>query len=315
MIGSGHKRRAIAVRLMGAAILCLGLFAAFLAPLEMYCFYLFSEGGPFHYDGFAFGSFMFGNLATQILGYYFFAAVLIPVGYGNLALKGWARHLTLALVRFWIVAGLPLILAFFFVLLSSKQLSLPLVVLIAILVAASYLLLPWLVIRFYESPQTVLSFGTREGKYSWIEATPIQALALAYVFLFFILVLHAHIFFKGLFPLFGHWISGLEGIMLLDASIILLMVMLWGTLQATLWAWWCALAYFSLMMVSYVSTLLSSSWMDILSALSLPDFEVELLRNVPLQGWHLAIVVGIPFLLTIGLVLSAKPHAAPHASH
>jgi len=184
-IASEHKRRRMAIRLIGAAILCPGLFSAFLAPLEIYCFYLFSEGGAFHYDGFRFGSFMFGNLAAQILGYYFLAAVLIPVGYGTLTLKGWARHLTLASVRFWIVAGVPLILAFFFVLLSSKQLSPPLVILIAILAGASCLLLPWLVMRFYESPETVLSFGTQGQKESWIEAIPIPALALAYVFLFF----------------------------------------------------------------------------------------------------------------------------------
>jgi hypothetical protein len=314
-MGIQHKRRTMAIRLMGAVILCLGVFSAVFAPLEIYCFYLFSEGGAFHYEGFRFGSFMFGNLATQILGYYFLAAVLIPVGYGTLMLKGWARHLTLALVRFWIVAGIPLILAFFFVLLSSKQLSLPLLILIAILVAASYLLLPWLLVRFHESPETMLSFGIRERKESWIEGIPIPALALAYVFLFFLLVLHSHIFFNGLFPLFGHWILGLEGIVLLDVSIIILVVILWGTLKAERWAWWCALAYFCLMLVSYVTTLLSSGWTDILSALSLPAFEVGILQNVPLQAYHLAITVGIPFLLTIGLVLWAKPAQATRASH
>ena len=40
----------------------------------MYCFYLFSEGGRFHYEGFGFGSFMFGNIASQIVGYYLIAA-------------------------------------------------------------------------------------------------------------------------------------------------------------------------------------------------------------------------------------------------
>jgi hypothetical protein len=307
-------RRTMAVRLMGAAILGVGLLSAFFGPMEIYCFYLFSEGGPFHYDGFRFGSFMFANLATQILGYYFFAAILIPIGYGLLTLKGWARHLVLASVRFWIVAGLPLILAFSFVLLSSKELSLPLLILIAILVAASYLLLPWLVTRFYESPDTRLSFSSQGRGRSWIEETPIPALTLAYVLFFFMLVLHTHIFFNGLFPLFGHWISGLRGIILADVSIIFLLVMLWGTLQARLWAWWCTLAYFSLMFVSYVTTLFSSSWSDILSVLNLPAFELEILRNVPLQGYHFAVFVTIPFLLAIGLILYSRPGPANHAS-
>jgi len=314
-MASHNNRRTMAIRVMGAAILCVGLLSAFVGPLEIYCFYLFSEGGPFHYDGFRFGSFMFANMATQILGYYFLAAVLIPVGYGALMLKGWARHLILASVRFWIVAGLPLILAFFFVLVSSKDPSLPLVILSAILLAASYLVLPWLVVRFCESPDTVLSFGGPDRRESWIETIPIRALALAYVFLFLVLVLHAHIFFNGLFPLFGLWLSGLEGIVLLDVSIIMLLVMLWGTLQRRLWAWWCALAYFSLMLLSYVTTFLSSSWRDILSALNLPAFELDILRNVPLQGYHFAILVTIPFLLAIVLVLYAKPVPGSHGSH
>jgi hypothetical protein len=42
---------------------------------------LFSEGGSFSYEGFGFGSFMFGNIASQVIGYYLIAAVLIVVGY------------------------------------------------------------------------------------------------------------------------------------------------------------------------------------------------------------------------------------------
>jgi hypothetical protein len=59
----------------------------FFGPLEMYCFYLFSEGGHFYYEGFGFGSFMFGNIASQIIGYCLIAAVCVPLGYGHLATR------------------------------------------------------------------------------------------------------------------------------------------------------------------------------------------------------------------------------------
>ena len=111
---------------------------AFIGPLEMYCFYLFSEGGRFHYEGFGFGSFMFANIAAQIVGYYLIALVAIPLGYGHvkrlrwartLSLTNgassrvriqegyghvkrlrWARTLSLTLLGFWLVAGIPLFL-------------------------------------------------------------------------------------------------------------------------------------------------------------------------------------------------------------
>ena len=53
---------------MGLIMLLVGIGVALLGPLEIYPFYLFSEGGRFYYDGFGFGSFMFGNIAAQVLG-------------------------------------------------------------------------------------------------------------------------------------------------------------------------------------------------------------------------------------------------------
>ena len=55
--------------LVGILLLATGIVIGFFGPLEMYCFYMFSEGGRFHYEGFGFGSFVFGNIAAQIIGY------------------------------------------------------------------------------------------------------------------------------------------------------------------------------------------------------------------------------------------------------
>ena len=103
------KTRTILLRVIGVSLLAVGLIAAFFGPLEMYVFTMFSEGGRFHYEGFQFGSFMFGNLAAQIMGYYFIAALLIPLGYGTFKLRSWAHHLSLAVMQFWMAGGIPLI--------------------------------------------------------------------------------------------------------------------------------------------------------------------------------------------------------------
>ena len=79
-----YKDRARVIAVIGVVLLLIGIAVGFLGPLEMYCFYLFSEGGRFHYEGFGFGSFMFGNIASQIVGYYLIAAVFVPLGYGHL---------------------------------------------------------------------------------------------------------------------------------------------------------------------------------------------------------------------------------------
>jgi hypothetical protein len=254
---------------------------------------------------------MFGNLAAQIMGYYLIAALLVPIGYGTLTLQRWARHLTLAALRFWVVAGLPLILAAFFVLLSSKEVSLAFAIVSAILLAASYLLLPGLGVRFYESPATRHSFRVQDTQPSWIEGIPVPVLGLAYVLAFLLLVVHTHIYFNGMVPLFGIWLSGLNGIVWLDASMLVLALLLWGILRIRPWAWWGALGYVSLLALSYVITLLRSSWQGILSTAAFPAFEVQILQGIPARGYHLAALVGIPFLLTIGLILRARLHFGP----
>ncbi len=49
-----HRDRTQILVAIGVFLLLIGLAAALLGPLEMYCFYLFSEGGRFHYEGFGF---------------------------------------------------------------------------------------------------------------------------------------------------------------------------------------------------------------------------------------------------------------------
>jgi hypothetical protein len=304
----GEKRWRLILRIIGLTILLIGLIAAFLGPIEMFCFYLFSEGGVFHYEGFRFGSFMFGNIAAQIMGYYFIAAVLTPIGYGTVRLKNWARHLTLAVIRFWIVGGIPFIFAFLFVLMSSKELALPVVILTSLLLLSSYFLLPWFANRFYESQKTKHIFKTEEIGGTWIEKIPIPILALSYIFSFFILVLHTQIFFNGIFPLFGIWMTGLQGIIVISISFILLSFILWGMIQTKVWAWWSMLVYFCVMSFSYIITLLRSNWNEILAVLNLPTFEVEMLQGIPMQGYYFALFVAFPFLITIRLIIRARAY-------
>src|SRR4030042_2937158 len=93
-----YKDRSRIIAALGGLLMLGGVAIGFLAPLEMYCFYLFSEGGRFAYEGFGFGSFMFGNIAGQIVGYYLIAGILIPLGYGHLNKRRWARTVSLTLL-------------------------------------------------------------------------------------------------------------------------------------------------------------------------------------------------------------------------
>jgi hypothetical protein len=291
---------------IGALLLLIGIAVALLGPVEMYCFYLFSEGGRFHYEGFGFGSLMFGNIASQIVGYYLIALVLIPVGYGHLKVRRWARPLALTLVGFWLVVGVPLIVVFSFVAVASKDLSLAVVLIMLVALALSYLVLPGVLIWFYRSRNVKLTFEAKDPQTYGVERFPIPVLVLCSLYLFYIVVLHILILFNGIFPLFGVWLVDLQGILLLDILIACLACLIWGTFRLRTWAWWGSLIYFGLLTSSSILTLCRSSLSDILSRMKFAPTETEALQGLPFQGWHLAAFIGIPLLLTLGLIIFSK---------
>ncbi|MGA9351918.1 MAG: hypothetical protein WBW48_24370 [Anaerolineae bacterium] len=301
-----YRDRRPILAVIGGLLLLIGIAAALLGPLEMYCFYLFSEGGRFHYEGFGFGSFMFGNIASQIVGYYLIAIVFIPLGYGHLKIRRWARTLALALLGFWLVVGVPLIVAFLFVAVTAKDLSLAVVLIMLVVLALSYLVAPGLLIWFYRSRNVRLTFETKDPKTYWVERFPIPVLVLCSLYLFYIIVLHILIFFNGIFPLFGVLLVDIQGILLLDILIVCLACLIWGTFRLRTWAWWGSVIYFGLITSSSILTLCRSSLSDILSRMKFAPTEMEALQGLPFQGWHLAAFIGIPLLLTLGLIILSK---------
>jgi hypothetical protein len=301
-----YRDRSPILVVIGALLLIIGVAVAFLGPLEMYCFYLFSEGGRFHYEGFGFGSFMFGNIASQIVGYYLIALVLIPLGYGHLKVRRWARPLALTLVGFWLVVGMPLSVVFAFVAVASKDLSLAVVLIMLVALALSYLVLPGLLIWFYRSRNVRLTFETKDPQTYGVERFPIPVLVLCSLYLFYIVVLHILIFFNGIFPLFGVWLVDFQGILLLDILIACLACLTWGTFRLRTWAWWGSMIYFGLLTSSSILTLCRCSLSDVLSRMKFAPTEMEALQGLPFQGWHLAAFIGIPLLLTLGLIILSK---------
>jgi hypothetical protein len=307
----GFKDRRPILMVFGIFLLIIGVGAAIVGPLEMYCFYLFSEGGRFYYDGFGFGSFMFGNIASQIIGYYLIALVFVPLGYGHLRIRRWARTMSITGMGFWLVVGAPLSLAFLFILLASKEVSPAGTLIAAILVGLSYLVIPGLLIRFYQSKDVRLTFETRDPKPYRIEQIPISILVLCCLYLFYAVVLHVPIFFNGLFPLFGIFLSGLQGIFLLDISVLCLACLVWGTSRLRVWAWWGSLVYMGSLTVSALLTFSTASYADVLSHMRFAPMEVEILSGLPFQGIHFAAFIALPLLATLGLIVYSKRYFAP----
>ena len=74
----------IFIKILGVILLLIGLLGLIYGPCEIYCFYFFSKGDPFYYEGFQIGTFWFAYLTIQNAAYYILALLLIPIGIGTL---------------------------------------------------------------------------------------------------------------------------------------------------------------------------------------------------------------------------------------
>ncbi|MBN1137302.1 MAG: hypothetical protein JXM73_12005 [Anaerolineae bacterium] len=302
-----RDRRPVLVA-VGLVLLLAGIACAFLGPIELYVFYLFSEGGRFYYEGFHFGSFMFGNIAVQVAGYYLAAAVLVSLGYGHVRLRRWARPLALALLWTWILLGLPLLIVLFFMTVSVKSFSTAGGAAFVVLLALSYFVLPWLGIRFYQGRNVRGTFEAHDQRSSALEARPTAILVICLLDLFFLIALHVPLLYGGLFPLFGTLLGGLDGIYLIDAAVLILGLLLWGAWQQYMWAWWGSAVYYAILAATWLVTFAQTPWADLLAWLQFAPTELEALSGMPLQGYELGVFVGLPMLACLVVILACRRH-------
>ena len=147
-----------------------------------------------------------------------------------------------------------------------------------------------------------LTFESRDPNAPWIEQIPLPVLVVCSIVLLTIVVLHVLILFNGAFPLFSTLVFDLQGIALIDLSILILVVLIWGLLRLRRWAWWGALVYWAFLTFSSIAALSSYSLADILAQMKFAPLEMEALGGMPLHGAHLAVLAGIPLLVTLGLL-------------
>jgi hypothetical protein len=283
-----------------------GLVALYYGPLEIVCFSFFSPGGRFHYEGFGFGSFMFGNLATQILGYYLIALVCIPLGYGHLRLRWWVRPITLALLQSFRVVGLPLILVFLFILLSSKSLSLAAAMAAAAILVLGYFFGVEVLLRFYRGEWVERCLKEGETAAGDSRLPPVPILVLVFLDIVYLAALHVLLFFGALFPLPQGWVVGPPAFRVIAACVVWLCVLGWGLMERIRAAWWAALATFTGVAALWIVALSRTRWADLIELLGFPAFELKMLGDLPLEGWHFAALLALPFSLTLMALMQAR---------
>ena len=299
------QRPIAVIRLVGIVLLLIGVASALVGPAETYVFHLFEEGGRFHYEGFGFGSLMFANIVIQIVGYYIIAALCIPLGYGHLTLRWWARTAMTTLLIDWLIVGLPLSLIALAILVTSKELSLASLPVVALGFILLYPVLPIALLRFYRSRTARRAFQAADVPSNWLSDTPEAVKVAGSLMVLVALTLHFPLLFGGFFPLFGRVVLGLPGVLIIDLSIATAVILTWGIARRCYWAWWCAVVFLCLMTTSLAVTFLTNPPHDIVAQMPFAPLEAEALSGMPMRGYHLALFVGaIPAAMLIAVAVS-----------
>lgn len=307
MNGANRFKRAFVLRIIGVLMFTAGSFLALLAPLESVCFAWFSPGGRFHYQGFGYGSFMFVFVIAQMVVYLMLAALLIPLGYGHLRLRRWAIKLSRACLWAWLLVGLPVLPVAFFLLAAQKDMNAAAAAALAVLIAAAYFVLPVLLNRFYQSHNVTETVRPKGGSGGWAERLPLRILTLAVVYLFYIVMFLTFFLLNGFCPAFGTFLSGIFGMAVLGLLIFGYGILFWGLLRQKRWALWGGMLLTVAVALSCFITFSVHSYMEVLSVLAFPARELDFLDGIPLEGYHMAILTGLPFLAgLVALIISRK---------
>jgi hypothetical protein len=305
------KDKSRIIYLLGSLILLIGLSSAFIAPLEIRSYYLFSEGGKFYFEGFGMGSLMFANITIQVIAYYLIAALFIILGYGHLKLREWARSWSVAVLWAWIVIGAPLTLVLIFMF-SVKSTS---IVFMVIAILLDYPIIPLLMIWFYRTKNVLLTFNkiknnVNQKNINSVNEVPVIVKTIIVLFIFFIIVFHIHFLFNGFSPLFGKLLSGLNGFILIDIFILILGFLIWGLLRLKSWSWYGSIVYLVFLILSTVITLYKQNIQSLLDVMVFAPKEMEIINSITLKDWQISMILGVsvivPLIITMVLLAINK---------
>lgn len=290
--------------ILGWALLAIGSFLVLLAPLEMITYPYFNPGGKFHYEGFQVGSFMYMVITAQIVIYYLVGFGCLILAHGHLRRRLWVGNISLAVAYAMWIIGLPLVVAAFFVLAGVKELTIAGGIFAGTAMVSGYVFIPAMMIAFYKSPTVRLAF--KPSGNSSLNNIPVPLLTLAILDLVFIVVFNLLAVCNGIFPFFGGWLNASTGVIALTICIALTIIQGYGLFFRYYWAWWLRLIFTTGLGLSCVVTCLTTSYHQILIAMNFPAAEIQMIGSIPAEGWHFALLVGLPFLLAFVMILRAR---------
>jgi hypothetical protein len=218
------------------------------------------------------------------------AVAFIWLGIGLVRARRWAWTLTVVLSWMWLIMGVVgFVMVVFFMgpMMASiaQQGKMPPEAMMAmrIILGASmgciYILLPGVFLVLCHGESVRATCQMRDPKVRWTDRCPMPVLALSIILALSVVSMSSLVAYGCVMPLFGVFISGAAGAVVILLIALALAYLAWGTYRLKLAAWWGTLLFGIAGTLSMVVTFSRTNLMEMYEKMGMPADQLEMMRK------------------------------------
>jgi hypothetical protein len=306
----GHKNRRAGLIVFGILLILIGAGCALMIPMMILGQLLTPSTRPVM---------PVRQLIPAILVYAGLATAFIWLGIGSIQCRRWARALILVFGWIWLVIGL-MSAAFLAILLPQVLAAVPtptgevppevrLFITLFTMGCAGivYILLPGVLVLFYQSRHVKATCEIRDPVRRWTDACPLPVLAACLLLATGgMAMLAIPLGYRSVLPFFGMLISGIPALLLILAMSALFLWLTWAFYRLQPRGWWVALVYLVVMTASTVITFSRVNLLDMYRTMGFPADQLEMMEQLSFLRDNLLVFFLAAMLPYLGFILWLK---------
>jgi hypothetical protein len=239
------------------------------------------------------GQAMNGQSIIQAMVFYVALAVaFIWLGIGLARARRWAWTLTVLLSWMWLIVGVAGFVFFVFFIgpktwaSIAQQGKIPPEAMMAVriiggaVLACIYIVLPGVFLIFGHHESVRATCQRRDPKIRWTDRCPMPVLALSVMMALSVMSMPSVAAYGFVMPLFGVYISGTAGAVVILLLTLVLAYLAWGTYRLRMAAWWGTLLLFIAGTLNMVITFSGTGLMKMYEKMEMPADQLEMIRKM-----------------------------------
>ncbi len=223
--------------------------------------------------------------------YLLLAVAFVWLGIGSLRARRWAWTLTIVLSWMWLVMGVVMFVSFVFLAgpmmraSMEQQTKMPpqalmmMQVISGAFTACIYILLPALFLLFYHRASVRATCQRRDPKIPWTDRCPMPVLVLSITMALSVVLMSSVVAYGCVMPLFGVFISGAVGAVVVLLMALVMAYLAWGTYRLQMAAWWGTLLVWIAGTVNMAITSSRAGLMEMYEKMGMPAAQLEMMRK------------------------------------